>query len=194
MKPITIRKQIEIAAPPTRVWRYVGTAAGLGKWWGVEIMMEEQKGGQFEERGEREGKPYQQHGEVIIYDPPRQLAIRLHEAEERRWPFYTEISISLTGNETATIVEVEHQAITETAAVAQHAVSHKPSGPVMTLPSYSGPMRVQPRPMLIQPYSHTSLTLQELYGWRHRQEQLWQQRNAMLSAIFVSIQAEAVLW
>ena len=200
MEPITIRKQIEIAAPPSQVWRYVGTAAGLCQWWGVEVIMEEQKGGQFEERGDHDGKPYRQQGEVIIYDPPRQLAIRLHAAEAHRWPFYTEISISLTGNETITIVEVEHQAMTETAAIVQHAVaqdtvSDNRSGPVMTLPSYSGStILVQPNPMSTQPHMHTSPALQALYGWRHRQEQVWQQRIGLLSDVALSMQSEAVSW
>ncbi|MCB0189464.1 MAG: SRPBCC domain-containing protein [Caldilineaceae bacterium] len=192
MEPITIRKQIEIAAPPIQVWRYVGTAAGLCQWWGVEVIMEEQTGGHFEERGEHEGRPYRQRGEVITYDPPRQLVIRLHEAADRRWPFYAEISISLTGNESVTIVEVEHQAMTETVAVAQQTVSDNPSGPVMALPGYAGAVSVQSGPMSTQPHSHPSLTLQTLYSWRHWQEQIWQQRFGLLSDVVVSMQSDSM--
>ncbi|MES1168634.1 MAG: hypothetical protein ABUL61_05645, partial [Oleiharenicola lentus] len=37
MMPVTIRKAIEIKASAAHVWHFVGTEAGLRRWWGVNI-------------------------------------------------------------------------------------------------------------------------------------------------------------
>ena len=58
MSPTIIRKRIQIAAPVEQVWRYVGTAARLCEWWGVQVRMQEREGGYFEEEGEERGLAY----------------------------------------------------------------------------------------------------------------------------------------
>lgn len=196
MKPVTIRKTIEIAAPPAQVWRYIGTAAGLQKWWGVKVAMEERVGGRFEEQGEQAGQPYRKSGEVTTYDPPHQLAIRLYDGADDRWPTHTELAISLTGSATVTTVEVVHRAFAETAAVATDATSFAQQtaptayGPTMALPGYAGTALVSTVPLLIQSIPHSPLTLQALYGWRHGQEQAWQQRFASLATVVIHVQLE----
>src|SRR5215212_9507382 len=103
MMPI-IHKTIAIKAPAERVWRYVGTEAGLRQWWGLQLTLEAKQGGRCTERGLFNGKPLELAGEVTVYDPPRQLSLLLRPENNREgnrvanpggWPGFTTITITL---------------------------------------------------------------------------------------------------
>jgi uncharacterized protein YndB with AHSA1/START domain len=112
MMPMTIHKVVEIQAPADRVWRYVGTEAGLRKWWGIDITLEAKQGGHCEERSLFNGKLLYLSGEVTVYDPPHQLILLLRrEGETEAWPAFTTISITLKQENDRTVVTLEHQAI-----------------------------------------------------------------------------------
>ena len=112
MMPITIRKTIEIKAPAIRVWRFVGTEAGLRRWWGFQLTLEAKQGGHCEERSWFNGKHLYLAGEVTVYAPPHQLTLVLRRTDEPdAWPAYTTISLTLTEENGGTVVTLEHQAM-----------------------------------------------------------------------------------
>src|SRR6478672_2006889 len=108
MMPI-IRKTIAIKAPAERVWRYVGTEAGLRQWWGIQLTLEAKQGGRCAERSLFNGKPLALAGEVTVYDPPRQLSLLLRpennmESNPAGWPGFTTITITLKEENGHTLV------------------------------------------------------------------------------------------
>jgi len=112
MMPIAIHKAIEINAPAVRVWRYIGTEAGLRRWWGVNITLEAKQGGRCEERTLFNGQPRYFAGEVTVYDPPRQLVLFLRQQDEvAAWPALMTISLTLKEENEHTVVTLEHQAV-----------------------------------------------------------------------------------
>ncbi len=111
MTPVTIHKVIEVQAPVERVWRYVGTEAGLRQWWGGNLSLEAKLGGRCAERSLLNGKLFDLVGEVTIYDPPRQLTLLLRPKNETEtWPSFTTITIRLKESEGCTLVTLDHQA------------------------------------------------------------------------------------
>lgn len=112
MMPIAIHKAIEINAPAARVWRYIGTEAGLRRWWGVNITLEAKQGGRCEERSLFNGQRRYFAGEVTVYDPPRQLVLFLRQQDEvATWPALMTISLTLKEENERTVVTLEHQAV-----------------------------------------------------------------------------------
>lgn len=111
MIPVTIEKQIAIAAKAATVWRFVGTEAGLRQWWGLDIALEAKAGGRCEERGHWQGRAYCLRGTVTTYQPPHQLTLVLHNTDESKpWPAWVTISICLTESDAQTQVTLVHQA------------------------------------------------------------------------------------
>lgn len=195
MSPAIIQKEIEIAAPPAKVWKFVGTANGLSQWWGVDISMEERAQGDFVEVGQLDGYPYRKAGLVTIYDPPRQLSIRLHNVDVRNpWPSRTEVDITLSEELKAdgllhTRVSVIHRALVDEmdALRAKSLLPVQPTtddvhSPTMMLPQNRG-FTGRRSTSAVQAVQTEALTVQDLYQWRYRQEQTWQQRFATLTAI-----------
>ncbi|MEZ4731097.1 MAG: SRPBCC domain-containing protein [Caldilineaceae bacterium] len=111
MMPVTIQKEIEIAASAASVWQFLGSEAGLRQWWGTELTLEAKPGGRCEERSLYQGRVRCLRGQVTTYDPPRQLTLLLrpvaHAPGEPAW-----MTISLTLHETQgrTRVALVHQA------------------------------------------------------------------------------------
>ena len=199
MGPIVIRKQIEIAASPTEVWRYVGTATGLREWWDVEVEMQELEGGDFLERGEEDGRPYSRVGEVLTYDPPHRLMISIHDAGRHAvWPERTTIEIRLEADGPSTIVTVIHRAPTvESTAVANISVTtdmvlpttryYKDGrGPTMELPNAVGPAIPTMNLARQRAMETTPLTLEMLYRWQSQQEEQWHCQLARLETIMMT--------
>ena len=115
--PTTIRKVIELKAPIERVWRYVGTQAGLRQWWGSDIVLAAKQGGYCEEHSLLNGKALHLVGEVTVYKPPYQLVLMLRQAEESAtWPAFTILSITLQESDGRTLVTLEHKAFGALAA------------------------------------------------------------------------------
>lgn len=105
-----IHREIEIDAPATQVWTYVGTEPGLRQWWGQEIWLEAKEGGRCEEKGTLDGVPFHRIGKVTIYDPPRQLTLAFQETAAEAWPSYITVSLTLAEANGRTIVTVVQQA------------------------------------------------------------------------------------
>jgi uncharacterized protein YndB with AHSA1/START domain len=76
---MVIRKQIEIEAPPERVWPYVATADGYRQWSCTvaeryDLVLEPRVGGRFEETMTVAGEEHHLFGEVTVYEPPTRFA------------------------------------------------------------------------------------------------------------------------
>ena len=112
MEEMTVRREIEIEAPPEQVWPVVATQEGVEMWWESwqEVTLEEQLDGHFELRGAIFGTPYYMAGRVVTYDPPWRFAITWNEQDldGNFWPADTTVAVTLTGGTDGTRVTLEH--------------------------------------------------------------------------------------
>lgn len=196
MEPITIRKQIVIAAPPATVWCYVGTADGLRAWWQSEVTLEPTVGGRFAETGTIDGQPYHRRGTVRIYEPPNRLSIILSEVsdtaeQQKRWLSHTELDIVLRGTEKQTTVTIVHRAhVIDQVATSfsseefdgvDSPVTQNWAGPTMALTGTAQTIAVlSPAHGLI---TLTEPTLETLYRWQHHQQAYWSHRCSQLQIV-----------
>lgn len=71
---ITTSHHIQIDAPPERVWEAITTPAQISKWFfGVDTESDWHVGGTIVHRGEYQGRPYEDKGEILELDPPRRF-------------------------------------------------------------------------------------------------------------------------
>ena len=69
-----IRSTTVIDAPIERVWQAITTPAEIKQWFfGVDTEADWRPGGRLVHRGEYQGKPYVDKGEIVEFDPPRRL-------------------------------------------------------------------------------------------------------------------------
>ena len=69
-----IRSSTIIDAPLERVWKAITTPAEMKQWFfGVDTDADWRPGGRLVHRGEYQGKPYVDKGEIVEFDPPRRL-------------------------------------------------------------------------------------------------------------------------
>lgn len=69
-----IRSSTTIEAPVERVWRAITTPSEMKQWFfGVDTDADWRPGGTLVHRGEYQGKPYVDKGEILEFDPPRRL-------------------------------------------------------------------------------------------------------------------------
>ena len=69
-----IRSATTIDAPIDRVWAAITTPSELKQWFfGVDTEADWKVGGSLVHRGEYEGKPYVDKGEILAFEPPRRL-------------------------------------------------------------------------------------------------------------------------
>ncbi len=184
MNSVLIRKESKIAAPASQVWRYIGTAAGLRQWWGVEVSLEEKIGGHCEEAGIQNGRPYRLVGEVTIYEPPHRLVLTMQrQGSHDNSPLRTELEITLAEEAEQTTVVIIHRAFTTIAAIgATIAPEGTGHGPLMALPGYAS---------ATSPAHFVTPTL--VTRWQQQQAVQWQHRCARLSSLNLStIQQEAI--
>lgn len=181
MQPVTIRKEIEIAAPASQVWSYVGTAAGLRQWWQVELILEEESGGYCEERGVRAGQPYRLTGRVTAYEPPHRLALTLEQrVENEQWPARTQVEITLEEVAAGTRVIIHHHAFAAALAPLDRVIvdtSKSWPGPTMALPGQC----YAPNPLLSPFSAWTAQSM--LLRWEAWQATNWQHNLLLLHTL-----------
>lgn len=69
-----IRSSTIIEAPVERVWRAITTPSEMKQWFfGVDTDAEWRPHGKLVHRGEYQGKPYIDKGEILEFEPPRRL-------------------------------------------------------------------------------------------------------------------------
>jgi uncharacterized protein YndB with AHSA1/START domain len=82
--PTTIsetRSSVRIDAPIDEVWNAVTTPDRIKQWFfGVDTEAEWRVGGALVHRGQYQGKPYVDRGEILEFDPPRRL-VHTHWSE-----------------------------------------------------------------------------------------------------------------
>jgi uncharacterized protein YndB with AHSA1/START domain len=75
MNEITAEATINIDAPPSEVWRSLTDPARLKRYYlGAEVQTDWQVGSPITFKGEWEGKPYEDKGEILVFEPERKLA------------------------------------------------------------------------------------------------------------------------
>lgn len=104
-----VRLERVIKAPPEKVWQYVGTEEGLKEWLGPKEYKPEVGARVFFDV-QHDGH-YHMDGEVVTYDPPRELAFTWRETEVGgdSWPAYTTVRITLEAVDEGTLVTLLHE-------------------------------------------------------------------------------------
>ena len=106
MTDLSLTSSITIDAPIEDVWRAVTTPALIKQWFfGVETETDWNVGSSLVHRGEYGGKPYEDKGEILQFDPPK-LLVHTHWSDLSGKPdspeHYQEVSWALAQREGAT--------------------------------------------------------------------------------------------
>jgi uncharacterized protein YndB with AHSA1/START domain len=76
MKDHVAVAEIQIDASPTRVWSALTDPAEIEQYmFGSEVVTDWEPGNRIVWRGEYEGKSYEDHGEILEYEPERRLVM-----------------------------------------------------------------------------------------------------------------------
>lgn len=108
---LKIHFEIEINAPPSKVWSKLATLDGLREWFGRDLVFEHRVGGRFQLQGELPGEgPYRFVGEVVKIDPEKELAFtwRSELGEDGEWPTHTLVAFQLHPTAAGTRVTLTH--------------------------------------------------------------------------------------
>jgi uncharacterized protein YndB with AHSA1/START domain len=106
MTDLSLTSSITIDAPIEEVWRAVTTPALIKQWFfGVDTETDWNVGSPLVHRGEYRGKPYEDKGEILQFDPPKQL-VHTHWSDLSGKPdspeHYQEVSWALAQRNGAT--------------------------------------------------------------------------------------------
>jgi uncharacterized protein YndB with AHSA1/START domain len=75
MNETTAVATVDIDAPPSEVWRSLTDPARLKQYYlGAEVETDWQVGSPITFKGEWDGKPYEDKGEILVFEPERKLA------------------------------------------------------------------------------------------------------------------------
>ena len=108
---LRIHFEIEINAPPEKVWSKLATLEGLKEWLGRNLVFEHKVGGRFQMEGELPGEgPYKFTGEITSIIPERELAFtwKSEVGEKAPWPASTLVVFRLFPTAAGTRVTLEH--------------------------------------------------------------------------------------
>jgi len=106
MTDLSLTSSIAIDAPIEDVWKAVTTPALIKRWFfGVDTETDWQVGSTLVHRGEYQGKPYEDRGEILQFDPPK-LLVHTHWSDVSGKPnspeHYQEVSWALAQRNGAT--------------------------------------------------------------------------------------------
>jgi uncharacterized protein YndB with AHSA1/START domain len=108
---LEIRFEIEIDAPPEKVWSKLATPEGMNEWFSKKLVFEPRLGGAFRmEVREPGGGEFTFFGTVVTIEPGRELAFTWTEHEKGRepWPVSTLVSFKLQPVAGGTRVTLTH--------------------------------------------------------------------------------------
>lgn len=107
-KPLIVKLEIEILASPEKVWDVFSTQEGMQRWLGMRGY-EPKIGGSYRMHVTHDGV-FDFYGEVVTYNPPRELAFTWTEHEQGKdpWPIHTLVTILLTPTKNGTQVSLIH--------------------------------------------------------------------------------------
>jgi uncharacterized protein YndB with AHSA1/START domain len=114
----SFRHELEVAAPPEKVFPYLIESELLVVWMGDHAVLEPRPGGQF--TVDINGVPVR--GRFVVVDPPRRLVLTWgHAGSSVSPPGSTTVEITLTPTATGTRLSLEHRDL-PTEEAAQHAI------------------------------------------------------------------------
>lgn len=108
---LRIHFEIEINAPPEKVWAKLASQNGMHAWFSKRLIFEPHVGGKFrmEVRDPDEGE-FTFFGEVVKVEPNQELAFTWTEHEKGKdpWPVSTLVSFKLKRTSNGTVVSLTH--------------------------------------------------------------------------------------
>ncbi len=108
---LQIHFEIEIFAPPAKVWAKLASQEGMNEWFSKRLIFEPRLGGKFrmEVRDPEDGE-FVFFGEVVKLEPERELAFTWieHEKDKQPWPVSTLVSFKLQPTARGTLVSLTH--------------------------------------------------------------------------------------
>ncbi len=109
VQALQIALEIDIAAPPEKVWAILGTTAGMQRWLGAKEFVPE-VGGAFRLEAKTPEGEFTFLGQVQVCEPRRELAFTWtqHEKGKDPWPVSTLVTIRLAETENGTRVILLH--------------------------------------------------------------------------------------
>jgi uncharacterized protein YndB with AHSA1/START domain len=101
---------VTIEAPVEDVWQAITTPDVIRRWFlGVETESDWEVGGSLVHRGEYQGRPYEDKGEIVAIEPPR-LLVHTHWSDVSGTPdrpeSYQEVRWALTPSDGSTVLTV----------------------------------------------------------------------------------------
>jgi len=105
-----VRSSTTIDAPIERVWQAITTPSEMKQWFfGVDTEADWRPGGRLIHRGEYNGKPYIDKGEILEFEPPRRL-VHTHWSDVSGLPdapeHYQQVTWDLTSRDDGTEVAI----------------------------------------------------------------------------------------
>jgi uncharacterized protein YndB with AHSA1/START domain len=100
-----------IEAPPERVWRALATENAWRQWFNAKTQLEPRLGGRFRVEGTHAGAAYVFVGEVVVFEPPREIAVTWIPVGTD-WPFpdvHSIVRFTLAPEGNGTRVRVSHE-------------------------------------------------------------------------------------
>jgi uncharacterized protein YndB with AHSA1/START domain len=103
--------EIEINAPPEKVWEKMASVEAINEWLAKNLVFEHKVGGRFHMEGNQPGDgPYKFTGEVVKVIPEKELAFtwKSELSEEGTWPVSTLVRFLLEPTASGTRVTLIH--------------------------------------------------------------------------------------
>jgi uncharacterized protein YndB with AHSA1/START domain len=111
---LVVRRSIQIAATPQRVWKDIEAPERMKMWWTNLTATLQQKlvqyrpgvGGWFEVEGVHRGNPFHFGGKIVGVEASRELTMEWDWIPSQGWAAPTLLTIRLTPNRYGTLVEI----------------------------------------------------------------------------------------
>jgi uncharacterized protein YndB with AHSA1/START domain len=108
---LKIQFEIEIDAPPAKVWEKMSSQGAMNAWLARNLVFEHEVGGRFQMEGEMPGEGrYRFTGEVVKIVAEKELAFtwKSELGEDRAWSEHTLVRLELKPTATGTRVTLTH--------------------------------------------------------------------------------------
>jgi uncharacterized protein YndB with AHSA1/START domain len=125
---LSVRRSIQIAAPPARVWEEFASFDRMNRWWGVMvgapeagkpngqrlIAYEPRVAGHIEMEVMLDGAPLRYGGSIVVFEPGRELTFENDWIPNQGWLQPTWITLRLSPVLGGTLVELIHHGFERT--------------------------------------------------------------------------------
>jgi uncharacterized protein YndB with AHSA1/START domain len=108
---LQIHFEVEINAPPEKVWAKLASLEGMNEWLSKHLIFEFRRGGRFQMETSIPGDgDFTFFGEVVTIEPNKELAFTWteHEKDKDPWPVSTLVSFKLKPTRNGTLVTMTH--------------------------------------------------------------------------------------